>query len=554
MESSNDYALARFTRSLRGTPLCACAAIVLMAASCGCRQRDPPQANWIRVRNSLPGWPADEVEDQLTRPLEQLLIQLPTVQHVQSVTRAEETIIWLRLSQQIGHHDGLCKVAAALQQLELPVDASEPRLGSIASGPILLVALHRTFRHDDPYSLAALHTLAQDLKWRLYRVPHVAEVSMLSGHDLRFEVSVTRQRLDAANLTVEDVAASIQWGVLTKLQNRDDTMLRRVATSTLEVLSEFPVSADPDHRVVDEANENVHRLRDVAEVRLRRVANAELESIEGGPSWPLGWILLGVQVESAEHASACSEAIERELASFELSDGVEVVRDLADRRNDMLALATACWVHLGPHDLALEYATSPEWKSHLVLARSSFCRVRGPDPHVLRKIGSEVRERLEKHPGVRSAMILGGATRPGLHIEVDREWASRVLVQEQDVRRDLKTGWDDNCVAGARVQDHLVAIAILVDGKPRSPEECVSHRFLRDASGKTIPVQEVCQITATEEPAQIWHDQQERFVCVRVIPDASSPASNSELRRLLRPLQERLERKQPDYRIEVAVP
>ena len=159
-------------------------------------------------------WPwelaPEEIERQITFPVEQALGGLKGLEEVRSVSK-------FGLSQVVALFEDGTDVYFARQQInerlgeaQLPEGVERPTMGPVATG--LGEVYHYIITSNSPeYDLAELRSL-QDwvIRPRLRRVPGVAEVNPWGGLAKQFEARADPAKLAKYNLTLDDVIKALE--------------------------------------------------------------------------------------------------------------------------------------------------------------------------------------------------------------------------------------------------------------------------------------------------------------------------------------------------------
>ncbi len=148
----------------------------------------------VQIITPFPGRAPEEVERQVTIPVENAVLGLPRIE----TCRASRTIFGLSLVQMIFEEGtesywARQRVSEKLGEIELP-DGVQPELGPLAT------AYGEIYRYqlvsEDVNDLIELRTLND---WvvtrRLRRVPGVAEVANFGGYQKQFAVTFSRSQL-----------------------------------------------------------------------------------------------------------------------------------------------------------------------------------------------------------------------------------------------------------------------------------------------------------------------------------------------------------------------
>jgi multidrug efflux pump subunit AcrB len=190
---------ASFIRS-KLTPLLIGGSIALGAFAIAALPREEePQivVPMVDVFVALPGASPAEVEQRVTRPLENLLWEVPGVEYLYSTSSPGQSMVIVRFLVGEDEERALVRLNQKLQANadRIPVGASPPivKSRSIDDVPIAAVTLWGQGYEDD-----VLRRLAVQLRESLAEVPDVSEVTVLGGRPREIAVQLDPARLAAA--------------------------------------------------------------------------------------------------------------------------------------------------------------------------------------------------------------------------------------------------------------------------------------------------------------------------------------------------------------------
>jgi heavy metal efflux system protein len=244
----------------------------------------------VQVNTTAPALTPEEVERQITWPVEQVLSGLPALAEVRSISKFGLSQITLLFED--GSDIWLARqvVSERLSTAHLPPDVERPQLGPVATG--LGEVFHYLLRGDG-FSASELRT-AQDwiLKPQLRSVAGVAEVNTWGGRERRIEILVDPRSLLKHGVTLDQLIQSVQDNNV----NVGGGNIDRAGGTTLIQGAGLLGSISDVERVVVAAHRGVPvRIRDLAQVRdgheIRRgavTADGQGEVVLG-----LGFMLLG---------------------------------------------------------------------------------------------------------------------------------------------------------------------------------------------------------------------------------------------------------------------
>ncbi|MDQ3032468.1 MAG: CusA/CzcA family heavy metal efflux RND transporter [Myxococcota bacterium] len=165
----------------------------------------------VNVIAQLPGLAPEEIERQLTVPLERVLNGIPGAISMRSESLFGLALIFITFEDDADVFRARMLVSERIATADLP-DDSEVRLAADATplGEVLQYRL-ASDRHD-------LHELRSAQEWTVSRVlrqvPGVADVVSFGGYLEELHVEADPDRLDAHDLTLEDLARAIHGSSL----------------------------------------------------------------------------------------------------------------------------------------------------------------------------------------------------------------------------------------------------------------------------------------------------------------------------------------------------
>ena len=197
----------------RLTPLFIIASVALGAiAVVALPREEEPQivVPMVDVFAQMPGASAVEVEQRLTRPMEQLLWEIPGVEYLYSTSSPGQAMIIVRFFVGADETDALVRLNQKLDAhvADMPPGAQRPvvRARSIDDVPVMAVTIS-----GDRYGDDDLRLVAGQLGDALKEMPNVSEVTLIGGRRRRAEVALDPARLAAYGvdpLQVRDAIAS----------------------------------------------------------------------------------------------------------------------------------------------------------------------------------------------------------------------------------------------------------------------------------------------------------------------------------------------------------
>jgi cobalt-zinc-cadmium resistance protein CzcA len=163
---------------------------------------------YAQVITQWPGHAAEEIEQQITIPLEVTLNGVAHMTHLRSVSLAGLSVITIIYDDQITTFSARTEVIDRLQQVTLPGGVS-PSLGPDYSptGQIMFYTLHST---NPKYDVMELKTLQDWLvRNQLKSVPNVVEVNIFGGPTREYQVQLDPGKLVSYGLSLSQVEQAL---------------------------------------------------------------------------------------------------------------------------------------------------------------------------------------------------------------------------------------------------------------------------------------------------------------------------------------------------------
>jgi len=164
--------------------------------------------NYVNVITQWPGRSAEEVEQQVTVPIENGVAGIPHMTHLRSTTLAGLSSVTMIFDDDSTNDWNRQKVGERLTQVTLPAGL-QPQMGTDWSpvGQIYWYTLRSTNPQYDTMQLKSIEDWQLEKQFR--SVPGVVDVSSFGGITREYQVVVDPERLIAYGLTIQQVQQQI---------------------------------------------------------------------------------------------------------------------------------------------------------------------------------------------------------------------------------------------------------------------------------------------------------------------------------------------------------
>jgi multidrug efflux pump subunit AcrB len=257
--------LARTFLRSKLTPLMVLASLLLglLAVALTPREEEPQiVVPMVDVYVPLPGASPEEVESQVTTPLEKRLWGIPGVEYLYAVSRPNLALLTVRFKVNENQEQSLVKVHQELMSNAdvLPSGALKPvvKLLTIDDVPFLTLTLH-----GEDQTPGQLRSLGEALARELQAVPNTAQVKVVGGARRMVRIEPDPERLRALGLSVAELQPALQAA---EAQLPAGALVDRGKRTTLEASGFVLEASELKRLVVATRNGRPVYLGDVARV------------------------------------------------------------------------------------------------------------------------------------------------------------------------------------------------------------------------------------------------------------------------------------------------
>ncbi|MDK1314309.1 efflux RND transporter permease subunit [Pseudoalteromonas ardens] len=300
----------------------------------------------LDIHVTVPNTAAPEVVRLVTTPLEKLLLQIPGVEHVYSITNSGSAVVTLRFhvgeSREQAILNTYTKLYANEHQMAAVVSDWQIRPIEVDDVPIVMLGLYSTAPQQ--YNDYELTRFAQEISTQLQRLPDTSEVKVVAGRQRQLNVWLDATALAAHQSTPLDVLTAIQNS------NQLQQVGKRIAGSKQIVLESGDVlrtAAALRALVITVVNGRAVKLKDVARIEDGPGEPEQYQWLaisDGSQDLPLVTLSVAKQkgsnaVSVAEQVHTLMDQLQTQLLPPEVE--VRVLRDYgqtADEKvNDLMA-------------------------------------------------------------------------------------------------------------------------------------------------------------------------------------------------------------------------
>lgn len=263
----------------------------------------------VMVQTIYPGASSDEVENSITKNIEEAVSSIEGVKTLSSSSRESISIVTIELYQDADAEKAQLDAERKISQILrlLPKEVDEPVVSrfSLDDLPIMSISVSSNMGTTDMYDFVDLK-----LKPLLTNVPGVAQINIIGGNEREIEVKLDNQKLDAYSISSAQVQQLIARGGMSF-----------PAGNVQSDASRFSLRLDAKLTDVEEIKNLIVRqnadgskitLRDIATVSDGQKESTTLNRINGKPG-------IGIQVMKQKDANTVSVAqgVRKKLESIQ---------------------------------------------------------------------------------------------------------------------------------------------------------------------------------------------------------------------------------------------
>ena len=312
--------IARMFVDSKLTPLLIVASVLLgLAAVVLLPREEEPQIKvpMIDVMVSMPGASSREVAERVTRPMEQLLWEIPGVEYVYSTSRPGESLVIVRFKVGSDLENSIVKLNQKLMTNfdRIPHGVTQPLIKprTIDDVPILALTLH-----SPEQTPMGLRRMAAELQDAVKQIPMVAETALIGGLRRQVRVELDPVRMASRGITPAGIVPMLQQS---NRQTRAGAVTQENRTVLVESGGFITGAAEAGQVVVGVYEGRPVYLRDVAD-------------ITDGPEEPSAYVFQAARGQGIEPAVTLSVAKQPGANAVDVVNAV--MRKVGEVRGRML--------------------------------------------------------------------------------------------------------------------------------------------------------------------------------------------------------------------------
>jgi heavy metal efflux system protein len=219
--------------------------------------------NYVQVITQWPGISSEQIEQQVTIPLETVVNGIPHLQHLRSVSLLGLSSLMLIFDEESDNDWNRVKVLERLSEVTLPTGV-QPQMGADFSpvGQIYFFTLHSSNQQYDVMELKSLEDWVIEKQFK--SVPNVVDVASFGGPTREYQVKVDPDKLIAYGLSIEQVEHQ-----LTNNNNNGGGSFIEAGLQQINVraVGQMKTVGDIENTVITAKNGTALRMKDIARVQ-----------------------------------------------------------------------------------------------------------------------------------------------------------------------------------------------------------------------------------------------------------------------------------------------
>ncbi len=267
------------------------------------------EVNVITVSTIYPGASPSEVENTVTKKIEDAVSSLENIKKIESKSFESFSMVMVQLNPgtntDFALNDAQRKVNSVLK--DLPDDVDPPSLVKFSLDDLPVVTIAATAEMSDADFFDLLDKKIQPV---LSRIPGVAQVNLIGGREREIQVNLSQDKLDAYGLSLLQINQKIQMSNLDfptgSLKTRENSTLIRLSGKYRDV-------NELRNLIISDVGGVQVRLSDVADIRDTQKDAEKIARLNQQDA-----ILIQIMKQSDANAVAVSEGVKDAVEKIEV--------------------------------------------------------------------------------------------------------------------------------------------------------------------------------------------------------------------------------------------
>src|SRR5579864_5123136 len=221
--------------------------------------------NYVQVITQWPGRAAEEVEQQVTIPIEVMMNGIPHLEHLRSTSLFGLSSVMLIFDDESENDWNRQKTLERLSQVSLPQNL-QPQMGTDWS-PVGQIYFYHLLSTNPAYDVMELKSLEDWVLEKQFKsLPNVVDVSSLGGMTKEYQVRVDPNKLVSYGLTIGQIEQQLAANNVNAGGSFIQEGLQQINVRAVGLVSNVH---DIEQTVIKTQNGTALRVRDIAEVTQR---------------------------------------------------------------------------------------------------------------------------------------------------------------------------------------------------------------------------------------------------------------------------------------------
>ncbi len=290
----------------------------------------------VQINTTAPSLGPEEVEQQITFPIEQALNGLPKIEQLRSISKFGLSQVVIIFADGTDIYFARQLVTERLSTVQLPQGLERPKLGPVSTGLGEVFHYVVTGNGDDVTQLRTIHDWV--IRPQMRKVGGVAEVNSWGGYERQYQVRIDPTLLAKYGFTFDKVTAALRennqnvgGGVID--QGSNSLLVQGLGrTSSLDQIRQIQIAAIEGVPI---------RIRDVGEVKIGHEVRRGAVTADGKGEVVLGLGFLTMGENSHEVTSALKAKLDEVKLGLPANVQVQPVYDRTELVDYVIATVRA---------------------------------------------------------------------------------------------------------------------------------------------------------------------------------------------------------------------